>query len=102
MLDAYQLDTNIQSRIRIIEAHAGGFARRSPEIESLIVRYHQEKNILLDPIYTGKMMHALLQHLRSELPSGEQNLLVLHTGGLQGNAGYNQRFSTDLPAPYFF
>lgn len=41
--------------------------------------------VVLDPVYSGKALHGLLQHMREE-PAEWQGarVLFLHTGGLLG------------------
>ncbi len=101
MLQSFGLPPMVMESITMLEAHLGGFARRNPHVESFIIDFYQQHGIILDPVYTGKMMLALLQKLRTEEFSNPQNILVIHTGGVQGNAGYNFRFNTSLPTRHF-
>lgn len=41
----------------------------------------REEAILLDPTYSGKAMAGMLQHIRSNKYTKEENILFLHTGG---------------------
>lgn len=79
------------------EAHYGGFAKRSPLIEDFIHRFYSQHNMVLDPIYTGKMIHALLQNISRNRIATKSKVLVIHTGGRQGIVGYNYLHGTDLP-----
>ncbi|MBE0483249.1 MAG: 1-aminocyclopropane-1-carboxylate deaminase [Bacterioplanes sp.] len=69
--------------------HAGGFARITDTLRSLIQHY-DDKQLPLDPVYTAKLVWAFEQ----EWAAGRVHspVLLLHTGGLQGRRGY------DLPA----
>ncbi len=69
----------------------GGYARSSDQlIEYLNLRF-RESGIPLDPIYTGKMMYKLEQFIEQGFFNGKTRILAIHTGGLQGVSGYNQK-----------
>jgi D-cysteine desulfhydrase len=56
----------------------------SGEQKDLLARVARTSGTILDPVYTGKAMHALAQAvLRGELARGSR-VLFLHTGGLPG------------------
>lgn len=48
------------------------------------------EGILLDPVYTGKAMAGLLDHVRSGRFSGDDHILFLHTGGIPALYAYTQ------------
>jgi len=73
--------------------HFGGYAKHTPHLIEFIYSFNQKLGIPLDPIYTGKMMFGLLEECRH---LENKTVLCLHTGGLQGIEGFNQRFGTDL------
>ncbi|PTB95743.1 1-aminocyclopropane-1-carboxylate deaminase, partial [Marivirga lumbricoides] len=70
----------------------GGYARWKPELIDLINDFYQKTGIPLDPIYNGKMIYGLLSAWKSGQISPDHNILAIHTGGLQGIAGFNARF----------
>lgn len=72
--------------------HFGGYAKFSPYLVDFINGFRQQHGILLDPIYTGKLFYGIFQ-LAEEgyFPKGSI-ILAVHTGGLQGIAGFNGRF----------
>ena len=54
----------------------------SDEQRELLARVARASGTILDPVYTGKAMHALLQAVtRGEIAKGAR-VLFLHTGGL--------------------
>jgi 1-aminocyclopropane-1-carboxylate deaminase len=79
------------------EAHYGGFAKRSPTIEDFVRVFYKQHGIILDPLYTGKMMLGLFQSIRDNKIARKSKVLVIHTGGRQGIVGYNYLYRTDLP-----
>lgn len=74
------------------EFHFGGYAKFTPYLVDFINGFRQQHGILLDPIYTGKLFYGIFQ-LAGEgyFPKGS-TILAVHTGGLQGIAGFNGRF----------
>jgi 1-aminocyclopropane-1-carboxylate deaminase len=76
--------------------HAGGYAKWNTELTNFITTFYQNTGIKLDPIYTGKAMFALYDLLeKKHFPAGSK-ILFMHTGGLQGIAGFEQRFGLKL------
>lgn len=72
------------SNWRLLDGSLGGFARTSPELLDCMAQFTRQTGILLEPLYTGKLVLALEQALQAgELPAGERVVLV-HSGGLQG------------------
>ena len=43
----------------MLEYHCGGYAKYSTELIDFINEFKKNHNILLDPVYTGKMMYGL-------------------------------------------
>jgi 1-aminocyclopropane-1-carboxylate deaminase/D-cysteine desulfhydrase-like pyridoxal-dependent ACC family enzyme len=48
-------------------------------------RFYRETGIPSDIVYTGKLFYALEQGLSQSLFPARSRLLVIHSGGLQGN-----------------
>ena len=59
--------------------------------------FYQKQNIPLDAIYTGKMMLGIFDLIKTDFFPKGSSVLAIHTGGLQGNKGLNERFSLNLP-----
>lgn len=64
--------------------HWGGYARFPPALEAFMQQFEREQGILLDPVYTAKVMSAVYQRIAADLYQPGARLLILHTGGLQG------------------
>ncbi len=74
------------------EYHFGGYAKFQPALIEFINHFRQQHAIPLDPIYTGKLFFGLFDLIdRGYFPSGS-TIVAVHTGGLQGIAGFNARF----------
>ena len=77
------------------EYHFGGYGKHKAELLDFMHDFYRNTGIPLDPVYTGKMMYGIFNKL--EEVEDHTTILCLHTGGLQGIAGFNRRFGTELP-----
>lgn len=85
------------SNYRIFEQyHFGGYGKHNQVLLDFIRDFYNQTGIPLDPIYTGKMMFGLFDLINKGFFERETKILSIHTGGLQGNIGFNQRHGTDL------
>ncbi len=71
--------------------HFGGYARFKPELIDFINHFWDLHQVPLDPIYTGKMMYGIYELLKDGFFKKGQTIVAIHTGGLQGIEGFNQR-----------
>jgi len=72
--------------------HFGGYARANVELVDFINTFKREHGIQLDPIYTGKMLYGIFDMASAGyFPSGS-HILAVHSGGLQGIRGFNERY----------
>jgi 1-aminocyclopropane-1-carboxylate deaminase/D-cysteine desulfhydrase-like pyridoxal-dependent ACC family enzyme len=39
------------------------------------------EGVLLDPVYSGKAMHGLIEHIQTSQISSDESIIFLHTGG---------------------
>lgn len=72
--------------------HFGGYAKHQAELLSFMHLFKANNDIKLDPIYTGKLgfgVHDLIQ--KGYFLTGS-TIIMIHTGGLQGIKGFQQRF----------
>lgn len=75
----------------IIDYHFGGYAKVDKGLIDFINNFKSEYNVLLDPIYTGKMMYGILDMIEKGEFSKNTRILAVHTGGLQGISGINKK-----------
>lgn len=73
--------------------HFGGYAKWTEELITFMRSFHKKTGLVLDPIYTGKAMFALLDLLRNGYYAKGSHILFIHTGGIQGIEGFEKRFS---------
>lgn len=77
----------------INDYHFGGFGKINEELINFINHFKQETTIALDPIYTGKMMFGIVDLIKNGYFKKGTKILAIHTGGLQGVQGMNERLS---------
>jgi D-cysteine desulfhydrase family pyridoxal phosphate-dependent enzyme len=57
-----------------------------------------EEGILLDPVYTAKAMHGLIDHVRRGLVDPDGTVIFLHTGGTPALFAFGERLGAALGA----
>lgn len=68
--------------------HFGGYARIKPALINFIKDFEQNHQVPLDPVYTGKMMFGIYDLVQSGFFPEGTKIIAIHTGGLQGKAGF--------------
>jgi len=75
----------------ISDYHFGGYGKVDEVLVNFINTFKKETGIPLDPVYTGKMMFGIVDLIQKGHFQKGSKILAIHTGGLQGNIGMNQR-----------
>jgi 1-aminocyclopropane-1-carboxylate deaminase len=70
----------------VSDYHFGGYAKVNNQLKLFCQNFQQEYGIHLDYVYTGKMFYGVMDLITKGLFKSE-SLLLVHTGGLQGNLG---------------
>lgn len=68
------------------EFHFGGYARYTRELLQFMNGFFTQTGVPSDIVYTGKLFYAVEQLAAKEWNRPGIKLLVIHSGGLQGNA----------------
>ena len=71
--------------------HFGGYSKVNDEVIAFINQFKKETGILLDPIYTGKMLFGIVDLIYKNHFRANSKILAIHTGGIQGISGINQK-----------
>jgi 1-aminocyclopropane-1-carboxylate deaminase len=80
------LTPELLQRARLLQGyHFGGYARHPPELIDFMNEFFRETAIPSDIVYTGKLFYALRDSIRREYFPDSSRILVIHSGGLQGN-----------------
>jgi 1-aminocyclopropane-1-carboxylate deaminase len=78
---------NSKATQKIFFDYAGnGYAKTSEQQLNFMNSFYTKTGIPTDIVYTGKLIQALVDLTEKRYLSNEQRILVLHTGGLQGNS----------------
>lgn len=80
----------------ITDYHFGGYAKVKPTLIEFVQRFKQQHNIPLDLIYTGKMLLGIYDILQNTNQLDGKTIVAVHTGGLQGNKGFEERLGVVL------
>jgi len=87
----------------LTQFHRGGYAKFSPEDIERLVAFNHKTGIIFEPIYSGKMILALLDLIEQGYFPENHRIVLIHTGGLQGIGGMIERgllSRTDWAVPY--
>lgn len=71
--------------------HFGGYAKFNIELIDFINAFKRDHGIRLEPVYTGKLFYGLFELIRQDYFTPGTSIAAIHTGGLQGLKGFNQR-----------
>ncbi|WP_317124661.1 1-aminocyclopropane-1-carboxylate deaminase/D-cysteine desulfhydrase [Albibacterium indicum] len=79
-----------------LDYHFGGYAKTTPPLISFIQDFCQNTGILIEPVYTGKLLFGIQKLIEKGHFSSGDRLCVIHTGGLTGFLGFQTNFLLDL------
>lgn len=74
------------------EYHFGGYAKTSDELIQFIKRFVASTGMLIDPVYTGKMLYAIYDLAYKNYFAKGSKILAIHTGGTWGLLGMKDKF----------
>jgi D-cysteine desulfhydrase len=94
-IERFALPLSLASEdLRFIDGYVGeGYGRSRPEERTTILEVARTEGLLLDPVYSGKAMHALRHELAGGCLSSAKNVLFIHTGGVFGLFAYAYAFT---------
>jgi 1-aminocyclopropane-1-carboxylate deaminase len=73
----------------ISEYHFGGYGKVTEELILFMNSFLKQNGILLDPIYTAKMVFGVIDLINKNYFPKNSKILIIHSGGLQGIEGMN-------------
>jgi D-cysteine desulfhydrase len=65
--------------------HFGGYARHTPALLQFMNKFYHEQGIPTDFVYTAKLFFAVHDLVSQHYFPSESKVLLIHSGGLQGN-----------------
>jgi 1-aminocyclopropane-1-carboxylate deaminase len=76
--------------------HFGGYAKIKPELINFIRNFEVRNQVVLEPIYTGKMFFGLYDLIQKGFFKPGTRIVAIHTGGLQGLEGMKDKMTKML------
>lgn len=92
----FGLDLIIQHQI-FTDYHFGGYAKYRQSLIDFIWWFYEKFGIIIDPIYTGKMLAGIWDLIEKDFFPRGSKILAIHSGGLQGNEGFTFQTGIKLP-----
>ena len=74
-----------------LDFHFGGYAKINSDLIGFIKRFQKITSIPIEPIYTGKLLFGVYNLILNNYFRNGINILVIHTGGLQGLMGMKNK-----------
>ena len=84
------LNFSKRQNFTIFDASDGGFGKITDENIRFINKFYQDFGIILEPVYTGKMLRKIFELIEEDYFPENSKILAFHTGGLQGIKGANE------------
>ena len=84
------LNFSKRQNFTIFDASDGGFGKITDENIRFINTFYQDFGIVLEPVYTGKMLRKIFELIEEDYFPENSKILAFHTGGLQGIKGANE------------
>ncbi|BAU53191.1 1-aminocyclopropane-1-carboxylate deaminase/D-cysteine desulfhydrase [Mucilaginibacter gotjawali] len=78
------------------EYHFGGYGKTNDELIDFIKQFVAETGILIEPVYTGKMLYAVYDLAAKGYFKPGENILAIHSGGIWGLLGMKEKFGKIL------
>ncbi|MBR2648989.1 MAG: pyridoxal-phosphate dependent enzyme [Sediminibacterium sp.] len=72
------------------EFHFGGYAKHPQKLLAFINTFWQQTSIPTDIVYTSKLCYATMQLIAENYFNATSKILIIHSGGLQGNHSLKQ------------
>ena len=79
------LQDKVHSFQLIQDYHFGGYAKHTPELVQFMNSFYEQTCIPTDFVYTAKSFYGTIDLFKKGFFSEHDKILLLHTGGLQGN-----------------
>ena len=80
----------------ILDYHFGGYAKFDDSLIDFVKGFKLKHSIELDLIYTGKMLFGIYDLLKCSNKFNGKTIIAVHTGGVQGNKGFEERLGISL------
>ena len=72
--------------------HFGGYGKADEKLIEFIKQFVAETGILIEPVYTGKMLYAIYDLAQKDHFKPGTKILAIHSGGIWGLLGMKDKF----------
>ncbi|MDB5274885.1 MAG: 1-aminocyclopropane-carboxylate deaminase, partial [Chitinophagaceae bacterium] len=72
--------------------HFGGYGKTTPQLIDFVKQFIATTGILIEPVYTGKMLYAIFDLARKNHFAPGSQILAIHSGGIWGLLGMKDKF----------
>jgi 1-aminocyclopropane-1-carboxylate deaminase len=94
----FEMEENVRSLLNneqkewqiVHNYHFGGYAKHKPPLINFMSEFYRQTNIPSDFVYTGKLFYAIADLVKNNFFPPGSKLLLVHSGGLQGNVSLNR------------
>jgi 1-aminocyclopropane-1-carboxylate deaminase len=80
--DIQKLTTATENLQIMTNYHAGGYAKKTPELLKFIADFETTYNIPLEYVYTGKLFYGLFDLIQQNFFERNTKIVAIHTGGV--------------------
>ena len=75
---------SIPINLEIEDAYVfGKYAKQDDELNQFCADFYEKHQIAIEPIYTGRMFYALIEHIKNGHIASNSKLVAIHTGGVK-------------------
>lgn len=96
MGDEELVSDKLQQVVFINDYHFGGYAKINETLISFLNNHHNKLKVKWDAVYNGKMVYGIYDKLEQGYFNEGTKVLLIHTGGLQGNRGIEERLGMKM------
>lgn len=89
----FEAKSNLPQSSILNNYHFGGYAKHTDELFEFKTWFENTYSIPLDYVYTSKSFYAAFDLMKHHKLNAQEPVLIIHCGGLQGNKGYEDRYS---------
>ena len=86
VLKGWKEENKLGNARLFLNYHFGGYAKYDQALIDLMNDFFKLTNIPTDIVYTGKLAYALVDLIKKDHFPHASKILMIHSGGLQGNA----------------
>ncbi|CAG0953903.1 MAG: pyridoxal-phosphate dependent enzyme [Bacteroidetes bacterium] len=97
MLVQYGIDEILKERIFFsYDYHFGGYAKLPKPLYLFAKEFSENYSVPLDYVYTSKMLYGVMDLIGKDYFPPASEIVAVHTGGLQGNIGFEHRIASEF------